>query len=206
MTMKPTYLRLLMVAPVALSLSGCGVMKKLGIIHGPRTAESSVQAASADALTQIGRSQLDENDPGLAAKSFEQALTAGERPAPAFNGLGVAYARMGRADLAARYFSLAAQADPENQRYRANLATLHQSSQMARLRAPGPQGSRVAQVSTGTPFSGPVGNEDGRIVRLSPLEVKIVIPPFEAKHPEATAFVRIDLDGTRARRKRTSEK
>ncbi|MGV3512823.1 MAG: hypothetical protein ACO1OX_12565 [Novosphingobium sp.] len=204
--MKQTYIRLLMVAPVALSLSGCGVMKKLGIFHGPRTAKAAVQVASADALTQIGRSQLDENNPGLAAKSFEQALAAGEKPAPAFNGLGVAYARMGRADLAARYFGLAAKADPENERYSANLATLHKSTQMARLRAPDPQSTKVAQASATAPFASPTAKEEGRIVRLSPVEVKIVIPPFEAKHPEANAFVRIDLEKAGARRKRTSEK
>lgn len=204
--MKQTYIRIVVLSSVTLALSGCGLMKKLGLMHGPRTAKASVQVASADTLTQIGRSQLDENNPGLAAKSFEQALAAGEKPAPAFNGLGVAYAKMGRTDLAARYFGLAAKADPENERYRANLATLHQHTQMARLRAPVPQTVAVAQANTAAPFAVPLAKEEGRIVRLSPVEVKIVIPPFEAKHPEANAFVRIDLDKAGARRKRAGVK
>lgn len=203
--MKHTHIRLLALAPLALALTGCGVMKKLGLIHGPRNAKDQPALANADPLTQIGRSQLDASNPGLAAKSFEQALANGERPAPALNGLGVAYARIGRADLAARYFKMAAEADPDNEGYRANLAKLYQSTQMARLRANQLQAT-LAEAAKPADFAQPVTKEDGRIVRLSPAEVKIVIPPLEAQNPEATAFVRIDLDGTRARRKRTSEK
>ncbi|MBB4615650.1 tetratricopeptide repeat protein [Novosphingobium taihuense] len=203
--MEHTHIRLVALAPLALALTGCGVMKKLGLMHGPRAAKVQTALANTDSLTQIGRSQLDASNPGLAAKSFEQALATGERPAPALNGLGVAYARIGRADLAARYFQMAAEADPDNESYRANLAMLYQSTQMARLRSSQLQAA-MAEAAKPADYAVPTAKEDGRIVRLSPLEVKIVIPPLEAQSPGAKSFVRIDLDKTSPRRKRVAEK
>src|SRR3546814_9961813 len=47
--------------------------------------------------------------------------------AEAYNGLGVAYAKLGRADLAERYFKMALSMDGTNPRFAANLDRFYNS-------------------------------------------------------------------------------
>lgn len=201
MKMKRYIPRLLALVPLALALSGCGVLQKLGLVHGNKGTRGVPELAHADLLTQLGRSQLDNAQPGLAAKTFEQALANGERPAPAFNGLGVSYAKIGKTALAAKFFTMAAQADPENQSYQANLALLYRSAQMARL-SHSPRPPAEATNPSGGGYAVPVGGVEGRLVRLSPVEVEIKTAPFASKRPVTNAVVRIDLDSTVGLRKR----
>lgn len=203
--MNHKQVRLLAIVPLALALSGCGVMQKLGLFRTHRDTGATLVVAPVDVLTQIGRSQLDGNNPGLAIKSFEQALASGERPAPALNGLGVAYAKIDRVDLAVRYFSMAAEAEPANEDYRANLAALYRSTRMARLRSAQDLAAANTEASKVKDFAVPVDKE-GRIVRLSPVEVEIKIAPLEARRPQTQALVRIDLQKVQARRKRAEQR
>lgn len=67
---------------------------------------------------------------GYAANAIDQFRLAAlnEETAPdAFNGLGVAYAKLGRADLAERYFKMALSLDGTNPKYAANLDRFYNS-------------------------------------------------------------------------------
>jgi len=77
-----------------------------------------------DPATQSGRALLANGMPGAAIEPFERALSTGEPVAPAINGLGIAYARLGRFDLAKRFFERAIAVDPGNDRYQDNLTLL----------------------------------------------------------------------------------
>lgn len=109
-------------------LSGC---KILGIHHvAGAQAAAPVQVAAAPAdpapgsALQAGRENLRANRSGLAIESFNLALASGEDPAAAYNGLAVAYSRIGRTDLAYRFFKKAMNSDPLNPIYSRNLAML----------------------------------------------------------------------------------
>lgn len=106
-------------------LSACGSF--LGIHftrHNPPAERTQAVAMSS---TELGRRQLAEGRTGLAVEAFQRALAAGEPVAPAVNGLGVAFAKLGRDDLAKRFFEEALAADPGNPRYADNLARLMRS-------------------------------------------------------------------------------
>jgi tetratricopeptide (TPR) repeat protein len=95
--------------------------------HTPRAAPPAVTVPTAQSATAIGRQQLADGQTGLAIESFRRALASGEEVAPALNGMGVAYARLERFDLAQRYFQQAMASDPANPKYGDNLARLMRS-------------------------------------------------------------------------------
>ena len=115
------------VAVLALALGGCQVLG----IGGPRMARAPADADSAlianfgSEQLELGRTALKEGrtvaaiDAFMIAKSFER-----EAPA-AYNGLAVAYSRLGREDLAERFFQEAVARAPDDTRFRANLATFY---------------------------------------------------------------------------------
>jgi tetratricopeptide (TPR) repeat protein len=115
-------------------------------------AEQRIELAgnTAGALEE-GRAQLREGNISAAVASFRIALLDASSRAEASNGLGVAYARLGRHDLADRYFQGAISAEPENSKYVANLLRLQQQVMLARrataahavaLAQPGPRADR----------------------------------------------------------------
>lgn len=113
---------------LATVLGGCQVIRTPGL---GRAAQDQVQrqtAATARTETEQGRWHLEEQRNGLAIEAFNRALAFGEAPGPALNGLGVAFARLGRADLAYRFFSQAMRADPGNPEFARNLTILSRSN------------------------------------------------------------------------------
>lgn len=106
-------------------LSACGSF--LGIHFARHSPPAERPQTAAMSATELGRRQLAEGRTGLAVESFQRALAAGEPVAPAVNGLGVAFAKLGRDDLAKRFFEEALAADPGNSRYADNLARLMRS-------------------------------------------------------------------------------
>lgn len=98
--------------PVALSSSAIG--------NAPSAGDGETLASTSE-VTNAGRALLDAGQPGLAVDTFRKALAKGEAEAPALNGLGVAYARIGRQDLAIWYFKQAMVVDPGDTRYAKNL-------------------------------------------------------------------------------------
>lgn len=79
-----------------------------------------------------GRKALDEGRTSDAIDAFMVARLYEPNAAAAYNGLGVAYSRIGRADLAERFFRTAIAHAPDDTRYRANLATFYSRNNMIR--------------------------------------------------------------------------
>lgn len=137
---------------VVISMFALGGCKFFGNLHFG--SNSHEKAASADfaqgtygPATQRGRDYLRSNLTGLAIDSFNLALATGEEPAAGYNGLGVAYARLGRTDLAYRFFKKATLSDPANQAYARNLINLVNSPEFTLnllARTPLPEDLRAA--------------------------------------------------------------
>lgn len=115
------------IAVMALALGGCQVLGIGGprLARAPADADASLIASFGSDQLEVGRTALKEGrtvaaiDAFMIAKSFER-----EAPA-AYNGLAVAYSRLGREDLAERFFQEAVARAPDDTRFRANLATFY---------------------------------------------------------------------------------
>jgi hypothetical protein len=86
-----------------------------------------------DSQLDSGRQLLDRKQNAEAITAFRIALRSGEDIAEANNGMAIAYDRLGRADLAQRYFELAVANKPEDARYRKNLAHFFMSRGQPKL-------------------------------------------------------------------------
>lgn len=163
-------------------LGGCSIFAPKRVAHTLPAAErglsakpSGVAAVSSE-VTDAGRALLDADQPGFAINTFRKALAKGEAPGPALNGLGVAYARIGREDLAIWYFKQAMAFDPGETRYAMNLeritaTTVAGSSLSARMaEAPTPAAGSADQSNTR-----PAVASGSR--RLARTEIKIVTTP-----------------------------
>lgn len=110
-------------------LSGCALFKwpsRANIaIRVPD--QPSVNGYGPEQIEQ-GRKMLDEGKYGLAIIAFSNAQHLTECAAAAHNGLGVAYAHLGRRDLAERYFRQAMLEAPGDRRYQANLARFYDTA------------------------------------------------------------------------------
>lgn len=129
--MRKRHLAKLLVTISMLSLGGCkffGGLHFSGNSHD-KAASSEFAQVTYGPATQHGREYLRSNLIGLAIESFNLALGSGEDPAAAYNGLGVAYSRLGRADLGYRFFKKATMSDPANPVYAQNLVKLVNSNE-----------------------------------------------------------------------------
>lgn len=82
----------------------------------------------ADAQLAVGKSALDQGQYAKAVSAFRDARVSPQAAAAANNGLAIAYAKLGRADLAERYFRVALILAPHEQSYQANLARLYRTT------------------------------------------------------------------------------
>ena len=136
---------------IVISMFALGGCKFFGNLHF--SSNSHAKAAPADLAqgtygpaTQRGRDYLRSNLTGLAIDSFNLGLATGEEPAADYNGLGVAYARLGRTDLAYRFFKKATMSDPANPAYTRNLINLINSPEFTLnllARTPLPEDARA---------------------------------------------------------------
>ena len=112
----------------SLALTGCQALFGSSSMASSRAPE--VDLASVDmsdyftARLEAGRIHLAQGRPAAAVTAFRQASYDAAHAGPAYNGMGVAYAQMGREDLALRYFEMAVVADPVDERFARNLARL----------------------------------------------------------------------------------
>ncbi len=183
--------RILIVSAVIPMLGGCKAIFGESLFGLHRQSKPDIEQASlmpADAATQEGRQQLAAGNPGLAIAAFQRALATGETIAPAANGLGVAYARVDRPDLARRFFEQAIASAPGDPKYVANLDRLIAANQLAFAYREAEVSARQAAVSppavqTGVPTSAEkqvVHREvavEGAMRRVSRAEVMITTAP-----------------------------
>jgi hypothetical protein len=174
----------LLVASCAIALGGCQLLGPSQA--GKNSSGKSQQARAADDAhpapwTQMGREHLRAHQNGLAIEAFNRAIAYGEEPAAAFNGLGVAYSRLGRTDLAYRFFKKATLADPVNPLYSRNLVTLTNSPAftLAVMRRAEPAAAPLTQLPAETAVAAaPVApREPGKLYRESNRQFTLVTRP-----------------------------
>lgn len=119
---------------LGVTLSGCQA------IFGPRTAHIDTASQPAMAQQQVNPA-LDQGRQLLKAGRIAQAIellrVAQRDPssmAEASNGLGVAYAKLGRHDLADRYFKMALSLEPSDTRFAANMIRLQRDYDLSTKR------------------------------------------------------------------------
>lgn len=119
---------------LAISLSGCqgSPFDIFGSKKGVRQASSALGNNSGVLAFEEGRAHLREGQISAAVASFKIARLDPAVAADASNGLGVAYARLGRPDIADRYFREALRRAPEDERFVANLLRLQKSVMLAK--------------------------------------------------------------------------
>ncbi|WP_052700834.1 tetratricopeptide repeat protein, partial [Methylocucumis oryzae] len=133
MNMNRYQIRIVCTAATITFLGGCSAFQpqaKLEI----RAVESVERSAKQDALAE-GRALLNLGQNANAISAFREALREQPDSGDAYNGLAVAYDRIGRKDLAQRYFELALSFEPENPKFRANLARLYTRNGQPQLAA-----------------------------------------------------------------------
>lgn len=110
-----------------IGLSGCqSVLNTLGF-----NSSASSRPALANVIGEpdlvAGQEALRAGNISQAIASFRLAMLDPGSQADASNGLGIAYARLGRADLAERYFLQATEIEPKAEKYAANLMRFYES-------------------------------------------------------------------------------
>lgn len=118
-----------------LLLAGCQSMSgnAARLNSGIRVAEQPDGKIHAEDQMAIGRAALSTRNYARAIAALRQASLEPELAAAAHNGLGVAYAGIGRNDLAERYFRQAVEEDPSEQRYADNLVRLYRARLVTEL-------------------------------------------------------------------------
>lgn len=161
-----------------------------------------------------GRAELTAHNYASAIAAFRNSSLEPELAAPSYNGLGVAYAGIGRNDLAERYFRMAIADDPGSPRYASNLARLEQANRdrdQVRLAQEQRQqdeaqaralrilpGSRArARLEVTTP-STRVTHRSGAAVEIGGSPEPAVQPAARAALPEVAARSGLDATGPAA--------
>lgn len=176
--MNLRHTRALVAVVLALPLGACSSFLGIHFARNAPKTERVETAAVVAPATEAGRAQLAAGQPGIAIESFQRALASGEAVAPAVNGLGVAYAQLGRDDLAQRYFQEAMAADPGQSRYADNLARLMRSPSYA-MRSAAAVAAQMQEAGTGTADTkapAQAANQPaaiGQLQRVSRAEVRI---------------------------------
>lgn len=126
--MKHTMtLKMATCAAALIGLSGCqSVLNTLGFNSSASSRPALAQAIGEPDLV-AGQEALRAGNISQAIASFRLAMLDPGSQADASNGLGIAYARLGRADLAERYFLQATEIAPKGEKYAANLMRFYES-------------------------------------------------------------------------------
>lgn len=170
----------------AVLLSGCQFLGKLNLGH--RGGQARTTQVMANFYTDRGRELLRSGRPGEAIEAFNLGLATGEAPAPAYNGLGVAYSRIGRLDLSYRFFKKATMSDPASTVYANNLDRLVKSPQFTLDMSPDFQAPRAPQPAAATRQAGNAAAPvPGRLHSSGPRQVSIVtLPSADSAAPAAS--------------------
>lgn len=129
--------RIGLVAMAGTLLSGCSLFggNQVASLDGDRPAELATAEAIAEIQLEVGRENLADGNLAAAARYLQGARLHPATRADATNALGVVYVRLGRLDVAQRYFQEALEVEPDNARFATNLARLEGDVSFARTRA-----------------------------------------------------------------------
>ncbi|MFN3620933.1 tetratricopeptide repeat protein [Sphingorhabdus sp.] len=114
-------------------VAGCATQQNIAPQY--RLSEPSANVVEGSSMLQRGRAQLDAGLDALAIESFRAEIRFNPGSVDAYNGLGVAYGRIGRNDLAQRYFEIALAQDPLNSKIQSNLAKLPGNAELQNRQA-----------------------------------------------------------------------
>lgn len=175
---------LLLVAIAAMPLGGCKALFGSSQFTAQKAEIREQQPLDfAQRELTLGREALDKGNWAEAIIALRNAQRMPQFAAQAHNGMGVAYAQLGRADLAERYFLLAIAQAPEDRRFSANLARLHAQNAKAEAQAfaaanPAPVPAVVPQRSALTTSNPAIKLERPvtRLVRTAQGELKLQTP------------------------------
>lgn len=168
-----------------LSLGGCQFLGKLNLTRSGSQDKEQQAGAERIAPSSLaeGREHLRANRNGKAIEAFNLALVRGEDPAAAYNGLGVAYARVGRQDLAYRFFKKANASDPDNPVYAGNLIRLVDSPSFALNqidRAPAAPPARIAELPAAANAATAAPRVPGKLYREGRGQISLTTRPDSA--------------------------
>jgi len=197
--MMKAPVRLTCLVAAAVSLGGCQSFPLTSWMfkkdRPAREADPQLAGNSAGALEE-GAAFLRAGELSAAVASFRIAQLDRSTRADASNGLGVAYAKLGRLDLAERYFQAAILSDPDNTRYAANLLRLQQQVMLAR-RASAGEGLAAAGAAP-VPQARPASEAllAGTVDRVSRGEVRVSTRPELGNAPAMmVAYADTPADG-----------
>lgn len=189
-------------ASLVLVLGGCNSLfgDKIAIRPAQNMAAPELNSEYAATQLEAARQALREDRLSDAIAGFRNARVDAGQAAAAANGLAVAYARLGRPDLAERYFNQAIMLAPEDTRYAANLQRFHRANaaeQAIRTASSSEPASPVEAVRTALPDSQRqaavvVSRPASRLVRVSGGEVQLAQARAMAPRPAVVALARPD--------------
>ena len=123
-------------------------------------------------LLQEGRMHLRANRPGAAIVAFRRASYDPASTAEAYNGLAIAYDRLGRYDVAEKFFARAVEADPTDERFARNASRFERVMLARQERAAATQFAKAAPELGDAPIN-PQYSSGSRLQRVSAREVHI---------------------------------
>ena len=190
--MRKQTLSLLLLAVAAVPLGGCSLFGKPNQFAQKAEARQLKGEDFAQARLTAGREALDKSHWAEAIMAFRDAQRTPRFAASAHNGMGVAYAELGRADLAERYFLLAIAAAPEDRRFAANLSRLYAANArpepvLAAAPEPIPALVQPRTSLSGANTSVKVERPAGRLVRTARGELRLQSAPEGANDTQMAA-------------------
>jgi tetratricopeptide (TPR) repeat protein len=172
-----TFSRFCGIAAGAVLLGGCQSFPLTSWMFKKDTrpsAERPALAGNTVGALEEGGAYLRGGNISAAVASYRIALLDHATRADASNGLAVAYAKLGRDDLAERYFKAAMAAEPDNPKFVANLLRLQQHVMMARRVGEKARASEVLASAQPAPLPRPAEFAAGGLVeRVSRGEVRL---------------------------------
>lgn len=152
----------------ATALTGCQAINGSGLsASGPVDMSEYFEQRLA-----MGRLHLSANRPTKAITAFRQAAYDPRYAGEAYNGMAIAFDRIGRADLASRYFAKAMELDPKDERFARNLARLEgREIMLAQLPDEAPEQVAIAEFEQGE-VRGPLTIQPRREELHGPVQVE----------------------------------
>ncbi len=179
--------RIGLIAATGALLSGCSLFSgnSGSALSASQQADPSTAQTVAEIQLEVGRENLSEGNLATAARYLAGARMHPETRADAANALGVVYVRLGRLDVAQRYFQEALEVQPDNARFATNLARLEGDVSFARAKA---LETRAEPATEMAQLAVPVAEVRGsREARVAPRQQRHVIHIQTSERAESEA-------------------